>query len=270
MGGVRMAVYALLLLAALALVGWALQTSQSGDSRDAALVYCLQPAHQGDLVGAAVSLGLADVDSTVGWIRVSGQRLTLAEWRSADDDAFQRACNALAAEAMPAQSGDMGTGPAEIWSVLLPVIAGALITLAADDIKQASDRRWVQADQLRAEWKAFDRAVVSYAKSQVGRPGGIPESTEVDESRQDLITSLRQIHSQHRKSPTIGTLKDTLAAGDLGPAITGGWDSGADQANKEKRNDRAKQVKVYLGEAESSVEKIAGALERRIWLSSKL
>ena len=270
MGGVRVAVYALLLLAVLVLAGWVLQAPESAGSQDAALVYCLQPARKGDLVDAAVSLGLAGADSTVSQMRFGGRRLTLAEWRSADNGAFLRACDALAADALPAQSGNAVTGLAAIWLILLPVIAGSLITLAVDDIKQASDRRWVQAAKLRADWKAFDRAVGSYTEHQVNRSAGIPRSAEVDESRQDLVATLRKIQSQHRKSPTIGTLKRTLTTGDLGAAITGGWDPGDDQANKRKRNDRAGQIKTYLSEAESSLEKIVGALERRVWLSSKL
>jgi len=271
MGGVRLVVYALLLLvAALVLVGSVVQNPESEGSKDAAIVYCMQSAHQDNLVGAAVNLGLASVGSTASQMRIGKRRLSLTQWRTADEDDFVRACDALAADAVPAPSASGDTGPAAIWSILLPVIAGALITLLVDDVKQASDRRWVQADQLRADWKAFDRAVTSYTERQVDRPAGIPGTTEVDDRRQDLITNLRKIQSQHRNSPTIGNLKDTLTTGNLGSAITSGWKSGDNQADKRKRNDRAGQVRAHLGEAESSLEKITGALERRVWLSSKL
>ena len=109
MGGVRMAVYAVLLLALLFPVGWALRAPESAVSQDAALVYCLQPARQGNLVDAAVSLGLAGADSTVSQMRIGGRQLTLTEWRSADKGAFLRACDALAADAMPAPSGNAVT-----------------------------------------------------------------------------------------------------------------------------------------------------------------
>ena len=268
MGGGRMAVYALLLLAALVLVDWKFQAA---GSQDADIVYCLQPAHQGSLVNAAVSLGLAGPGSTASQMRVGGRRLTLAGWRTADSDEFQRACDALAATAMPAQPGDTGTGTAAILSILLPVIAGSLLTLAADDIKQASDRRWVQADELRAGWKAFVQAVTSYGEDQVKRLDGIPKSAQVDESRQNLVATLRKIHSQHQRSPTIRALKDRLeVGGDLGSGITEGWEPGDDEASEKKRSGRAEQIKGNLDQAESSLLKVAGALERRVWLSSKL
>jgi hypothetical protein len=271
MGGVRMAVYALLLLAALVLVDWRFQSSVDAGSQDAELVYCLQPAHQGNLVNAAVSLGLAGPGSTASQMRIRGQRLTLAAWRTEDNHAFQRACDALATPAMPAQPSDTGTGTPAILSILLPVIAGSLLALAADDIKQASDRRWVQADELRADWKAFAQAVTSYGEDQVKRLEGIPLSAQVDESRQNLVATLRKIQSQHRKSPTIRTLQDRLAVGgDLGSGITSGWEPGDDEASEKKRSGRAEQIKGHLGQAESSLLKIAGALERRVWLSSRL
>jgi hypothetical protein len=270
MGGARMAVYALLILAALVLVDWRVQAAEGSGTQDAMLVYCMQPAHQGGLVNAAVSLGLADSDSTTHDLLVGGRRLTLAQWRSADADAFKRSCDALATAALPAEPGNADGGTAEILAILLPVIAGSLLTMAADDFKSASDRRWAQADELRAGWRAFAQAVLSYIQlRREGRSRGIPPSTQVDESRRNLASSLRKIHAQRRKSPTIRTLQDTLATGELGPSIADGWASNDDQDSLTNRSDRAQQIAVYLDAAEASVEKVASALERRVWLSSK-
>ncbi len=271
MGGVRMAVYAVLLLAALVLVDWRFQASEGSGVQDAMLVYCLQPDHQGNLVNAAVSLGLASSGSTTGDMLVAGRRLTLAEWRTTDDDAFQRACDALATASLPTQPGNETTGTPEILAILLPVIAGSLLTMAADDFKQASDRRWAQVDELRADWKTFEQAALKYAElRREARPTGVPPSTQLDESRRNLASSLRKIHSHRRKSPTIRSLQDTLAVGNLGPDLEAGWGGGDDQASMTKRRDRAEQIKAYLDTADSSLEKVASALERRVWLPSKL
>jgi hypothetical protein len=271
MGGVRMAVYAVFILAALVLADWRVLVSEGSGLQDARLVYCLQPGHQGALVNAAISLGLATPGSTPIELLVDGRRLTLTHWRSADDAAFNRSCNALATTALPAEPGNADSGTAEILAILLPVIAGSLLTMAADDFKNVSDRRWAQADELRADWKAFDQAVLSYAQlRREVRPGGIPPSSQIDENRRNLASSLRKIHAQHRKSPTIESLQETLAKGDLGPSITAGWPSDDEQDSLTKRNDRVKQITGYLETASSSIEKIASALERRVWLSSKL
>jgi hypothetical protein len=153
-----------------------------------------------------------------------------------------------------------------VLAILLPVIAGALLTMAADDIKQASNRRFEQADELRADFRAFETAVQLYVQARRNPLNvGAPSLDGLDEKRRTLMATLRKIRSQHRKWPTIVILQDYLAGG-LGPSIANGWD-GEDAAGGSAR---AKQITDCLGTFRSSLERVAGALERRIWLSSKL
>lgn len=267
MGSVRIAVYALLLLAALVLVDWRFEASGGGASQDADTVYCLAPGHLGGLVTAAVNLGLAGSGSSPVAIYAGGRNMPLATWRAADGADFQRACDAYAAAGMTTTApAGPDTGAQDILTVLLPVIAGALLTMAADDFKQASDRRWAQADELLADWQVFQAAVLSYTGSrQSVLRNGIPSPNDVDTARRPLVAILRKIHSQNRRSPTIRILQDYLAA-DLGPLIADGWGSG-DAAGIRSR---AEQITDCLDTFGSSLNELAGKLERRIWLSSRL
>lgn len=230
-------------------------------------MYCLAPAHLDGLVDAAVSLGLAGVGSSPGAMRVGGREISLARWRAADSADFQQACDAYATANMPASAPAVSAPAAEssgiqtVLDILLPVIAGALLTMAADDFKQASDRRWAEADELRTDWQAFHTTVLSYLRErQKALATGLPSATDLDAKRRALQATLRKIRSQHRKSPTIGGLQDKLT-GELGPSIAGDWDG---------KDSRAKQITDCLDAFGSSLEQVASALERRIWLSSKL
>lgn len=262
-----MAVYALLLLVFVVFAYWGLQRPGNAAARDANLVYCLAPAHVDGLVNAAESLGLVGAGSAPAAMLVGGQKLSLARWRAAHGADFQRACDAYATAAMPAQAPDaQSTGIQAVLTILLPVIAGALLTMAADDFKQTADRRWAQADELRTDWTAFESAVQAYVRTRRSAlTGGRPSPDDLAAKRRTLMATLRKIHAQHRKSPTIRTLQDNLA-GELGPSIADGWD-GKDTAEV---STRAKQITDCLDTSGSSLDKVAGALERRIWLSSKL
>jgi hypothetical protein len=270
MGGTRMAMYALLLLLVLVAVDWGFQATERGATTDASVVYCLLPAHRDSLVSAAVSLGLARAAPVPGQVRVGRRQLTLDAWRRADNDGFERACDALAASSLPPATGGESAGATGLLAVLVPVIAGALLTMAADDFRQASDRRWAQADELRASWLAFHGAVLAYAGRRAVAPSsGIPPPAEVDERRRDLTATLRKVHSQRRRWSVIRDLQDKLATGSLGPKIADGWTPGDDLNSAQERSIRTVDIRGDLDGARASVDGIASALERRIWLSSR-
>lgn len=267
MGPARMAVYALLLLAALVLVFWKSEASGGAAARDADTVYCLAPDHLAGLVTAAKDLGLVGSGSGPAAVHAGGRTMPVALWRTADGADFERACEAYATAGMPAASpAAPGPGTADILTILLPVVAGALLTMAADDFKQASDRRWARADELRAGWQVFQAAVQSYVEKRQGTlQNGIPPATEVNTARQTLGGILRKIHSQNRESPIIRELQDCLET-DLGLGIANGWDSG----DAAKTGQRAKEITDRLAVAGRSLYELAGKLERRVWLSSRL
>lgn len=263
----RMAFYAVLLVVLLALAAWRLGASGEDASQDADTVYCLAPAHLDGFVRAAVSLGLAEAKSTPTAVYVHGKALTVAQWRSVDNADFQQTCDAYATGGLPSQAtAAQATGFQAVLAVLLPVIAGALLTMAADDFKQASDRRWVRAGELRDDWGAFDAAARSYvAKRQMVLASGLPSPADLDAKRRILVATLRKIQSQYRRSPRIRTLQNDLN-GVLGASVVDDWDGGS----AGQLRARATQITGCLSASGSSLEKIAGALERRIWLSFRL
>ncbi len=270
MPGPRMAAYALLLLVFVAALGWGLQQTGDGAVMDADLVYCLAPAHQDGLVDAAVSLGLAGAGSTPDRLHMGGRDVTLAAWRAADGAGFQRACDAYATASRPASAPGSATpaaGLRDVVNVLLPVIAGAVLTMAADDFKQISDRRWALADELRADWAAFQAAVLSYVRRRRDLLGAVPVDDDIDTKRRTLTATLRKVHSRHRKWPSIRLLQDILN-GDLGGAIVDGWGMG--DASGSATSVRAAEITDCLSTFGSTLENVAGVLERRVWLPSRL
>jgi hypothetical protein len=267
-----MAVYGLLLVIALIALDWRLVASGNGVSQDAELVYCLAPAQTGNLVNAAVSLGLADQGSAPGRIRVAGRELTLTQWRATQNESFERACTALAAESTLSTSsaGTGDNGGQELIDVLLPVVAGALLTLVLDDAKRASDRRWALADELRANWTTFEASVLSYARDRASPPNsGRASLEEVNGNRRALQATLRKILSQRRKSPTLIALRDALNDA-LGTALPNGWGRSDDRDVNEVRSRREEEVKDCLKNSDTAVQKVASALDSRIWLPWKL
>jgi hypothetical protein len=262
-----MAVYVLLLLVFLAIADWSLHRSNSMSAQDTELVYCLAPAHLGGLVNAAEALDLAGQGSTQSVLLIGSDRLSIQQWHSADDADFLRACDAYSAANM---SAPPAAEPAEnalqtVADVLLPVIAGALLTMAADDFKQAADRRWTQASELRAAWQEFEQAAIAFAELCArALPDGLPSVGDVDDKRRKLQATVQKLRVQYHGRSKIRVLQRPLELDPLGPSMRGGWDT--DHAMKRKR---AQLIKERLDTYGASVEDVASTLERKIWLPSK-
>jgi hypothetical protein len=267
MGGGRLAAYGLA-LAALVATAWVILLSSHAASRDASTVYCLLPEHRGDLVRAAVSLSVAAPGSTTGDVRTGGRHLTLDRWRAADGADFQRACGALASAQSAGTGSSGGTSEASaILGVLLPVIAGALLTMLAGDFRQASDRRWSQADELRTSWQALAAVITAYAEERrTAHAGGVQPPTEVNDRRREFLANLRKVNARHRGSPTINDLRTELTSGSLGPGFADSWGG----STPEERSSYAEKVKRDVAAAGESAEAVAQALGRQVWLSSRL
>ena len=262
-----MAVYALLLLVFLAIADWGFHHTSGDSTQDAQLVYCLAPGHLAGLVSAAEALDLAGQGSAPSGVIVGGRTLSLAHWRAADAPEFQRSCAAYATANMPSPSapGTSDSSLQTVADVLLPVIAGALLTMAADDFKQAADRRWAQADELRADWRAFQAAASAFAAlCAQPTPAGKPATDDLDEKRRKLLQTVRKIRGQHRRDARIGGLQPPLEDGPLGPTLRGGWD--ADHPARQARERHLLDSLVTYGAA---LDDVANSLERRVWLRSK-
>jgi hypothetical protein len=271
MAGSRTALFALLVLVVIVLADWLFQTSSESATPHADLVYCLAPAHQAGLVDAAVSLGFVGGGSTPAAMRVADSAITLGTWRARDDADFQQACDAYAAPSVGSAGSSPESGPiGSLFNILLPVAVGALLAFAFDEFKQGSDRRWAQADALRDSWAAFRGVIETYlTERQRMPPDGVPAQSDIDAHRRDLADKLRTIQSQYRRSPALATLKGELS-GELGDGIGTGWVPGITQDDFTDRKGRADGLTKKLNDFDSSLQRVAGKLERGIWLSSRL
>jgi hypothetical protein len=273
MAGSRTAVFALLILVPIVLVDWLFQTSSESRTSNADLVYCLAPAHQAGLVDAAASLGFVVGGSTPAAVRVadSDSAISLGTWRARDDADFEQACDAYAAPSVGSVGSSSESGPVgSLFNILLPVAVGALLAFAFDEFKQGSDRRWAQADALRDSWAAFRGMIETYlTERQKLPPDGVPAQSDIDARRWDLTDKLRTIQSQYRKSPTLVTLKSELS-GKLGDGIGAGWVPGVTPVDFTERKGRADGLTRALNDFDSSLQRVAGRLERGIWLPSRL
>lgn len=274
MAGLRTALFALLIFGVFVLLYFLFQPGPDTITQDADLVYCLAPGHQAGLVDAAESLGVVDAGSTPAAVRVAGRPVSLGTWQHRDATDFQEACGAYAAPAVQSGgSADAGSASSVIdnlLNILLPVAAGALLTVSIDEFKQGSDRRWAQADELRAAWTAFRGIVDKYVEARRPvPPGTLPEKSEIDALRRALDAKLLTVHSQHRNSPTVKWLRDQLGQ-EFGDGIAAGWPGGNGAQVPMERAQRADAIRDKLSQFDSSLEVVAGKLERRIWLSSRL
>jgi hypothetical protein len=271
MPGSRIALYAVLLLAALIALNLIFRLSGDAAAQDADTVYCLAPAHQGELINAALDLGLVGSGSSVAALSSHGTVESLPQWRAKDDPDFQRACDALAAPAMPSGGGSESSanGILQLLNVLLPVAVGAMLALAVDEVKQGADRRWAQAEELRTAWSGFRGVAESYVKEQRRKLSGGPLPGDLDAPRRELAAILRRIQLQQRRSRNINRLKSALGTS-LGSGITQDWPGGDSRDAGDRREAKADGITASLEEFDSSLQLVASKLERKVWLSSRL
>ncbi|MFE9253645.1 hypothetical protein [Streptomyces sp. NPDC006879] len=146
--------------------------STSSGSRDIQLVYCLDSAHRGDLVAAAVRLMLLRPDSAADpgaavHLR-SGGHMALETWAARRVEDFGRACEALMAADSPPPATATADGSAEDdWFTgflkEIPLLAaGALLTLGGQQSERRVSEIRLFKSQLGAEEKVYRTAVREY------------------------------------------------------------------------------------------------------------
>jgi hypothetical protein len=259
--------YALLAVFFLVLLAdWGFRQQGSTAPADASRVYCLAPAHTGGLVTAAVSLGLAAPGSTTIAMHVNNQVLSLDKWRTGHVSDFERACDAYAEANMSGQAAPApATGGIQaLLDILLPVIAGAVLTMGIGTAKDASDQRRAQAAELRTGWHAFRSAAETFVAQCLQSQGGLPPTDDVDAKRRALEATLREVRDQHGKDGKAPVTEGILQGldGELGTSVALNWSG--------DKLGRARQVRASLDTFGPQVEKVAGALERKIWPSRNL
>jgi hypothetical protein len=239
-----------LLCAGLLLVG-------CGDAarKDAALVHCLSPAQQRPLVDAAVALGLAQQGPEPAPLRVGGRDLTVPQWRTERRPDFDRACKALTTTVIPPNP----SGLQAMLNVLLPVIAGAVLTLLTTTWRDETSRGRLLADDLRSAATGFAGAVEEYLGGWTD-PGatGRPSGQDVRDRRAELAARLRTVCVLHSRWKAPRRLQRELTGNQLGDALVQGWTTIRD----DERSRRAAALHDELSWMDTTISQVAHALER--------
>jgi len=253
-------------LVVLLVAGLALATGSSaqaagtdGSLEDAQQVFCLAPAQRAQVVQAAVALGLAQPGRAADEVRVGGQDVTLETWRDAHRDQFDRTCAALFA-AGPGNvqaPGDGGDRIDSVLSVLLPVLAGSLLTLLTTAWRDSISTRRLQGDALRSAAQFFAEASRDYFRGWLEPAGPRPSEAQIRTSRSDLAARLRTAAALHRRWSRPRIVRDRLVEGPLGDDMSRDWSDPTVDAQR-----RVGELEARLEELLSDVDEIADALSR--------
>ncbi|QXJ25553.1 hypothetical protein AGRA3207_007064 [Actinomadura graeca] len=233
------------------------------DAADARAVYCLARDHRAGLADAAVSLRLATASPRPGHVVADGADLDLDAWRAKHAKSFERACRAFytASKEPAAAPGGPGGGLGlmALVAVLLPVAAGAALTLLTTEWRAARDAGRLRADALRSAARAFAEAATGYAQAWTEHSiGPQPPDREVARARAELDARLRETEVLRRRWTAVPALRAAMASGPLGAALAEGWrDLGPDE-----RRTRAEGVRDAADDLGAACGRTARALER--------
>jgi hypothetical protein len=230
--------------------------------RDADLVYCLDPGNRAELVRAASALGLARPGTAPDHVIVSGREMTIEEWRSAHGRDFERGCAALATSARPPTTVVQGTGLDSVVGVLLPVLAGALLSWLSAEARARSITAQMEADNLRSAVRAYVNACNALGRAWSGPiRASRPDDEPVRRRHDDVDAQLRRCAVLHRRWKVLARRRRELAEltnGTLREDQVTDW---ADLDDSE-RPEYAREIRSRLETFEADTERIAEALER--------
>ncbi|MBB6399444.1 hypothetical protein BKA00_006358 [Actinomadura coerulea] len=238
-------------------------SAAAGDTADdARLVHCLSPAHQTELVNAAVALGLGERAAARTHIKVAGKATPLDAWRKQKPEAFDRACKALYEASKEGGSSGGGSGAlslSELVKILLAAAAGAVLTMLAGDWRSARDTGMLRADELRRAARQYGSAASEYAQAWVSYSAGpLPSDEAVGKAGAELDAQLRRYELLRKRWRAPTRLRTTLATAPLGDALGSGWGGTSSQ----DRASRSQDIDTALAEVRDGCEVLALALER--------
>lgn len=252
--------YGFVLLWLFAAAGCGVLDDQS--QRDADLVYCLDTDHHAELVEAGAALGLVRPGGGPDQVIVSGRRMDIQAWRKARGSDFERTCSALAGSARPEASPVADNGLDTITAVLLPVLAGALLSWLSAEWRARAVTAQLEADNLRSAVRAYVNAcdILGRAWSET-LSARRPDDEPVRRRHDDLDAQLRRCAVLHRRWKALTRRRRDLAeltADTLREDQPLDWNDLSDDA----RPEYARQIKSRLEAFEAGTEHIAEALER--------
>ncbi|MEU4561840.1 hypothetical protein AB0F72_25940 [Actinoplanes sp. NPDC023936] len=182
---------------------------------------------------------------------------SLEAWRAQNGPAFSRACAALIAAAQVTSAPRTSTpGPIRnMLTVLLPAVAGALLTwLFATQLAERGARR-LQATALRSAKRQYDREAQSLIDGRAAQESGpMPPPDAWRAARVDLVNQLEEIAASHRGWTEPGTVQKLLEGQELADAI--------DDVRHDGPPETAAAARAMVRALLARVEKVAVAVER--------
>ncbi|WP_214411921.1 hypothetical protein [Sphaerisporangium fuscum] len=185
--------FATLVFCVLAVLG-APRAAAAGDGADDDLqrVYCLSAAHRAQLVAAAASLELVQpMADSMHDLSIRSRQYTVEEWRRAAPDDFARACSALMATVPQLKPADEPNPLLSALDVVLPLVAGSLLTLAVQRLDARANRRQQQREELRRAAARYRLAAHDYVDAWVDDPG--TSDAEVSRTAFELAAELEKV-----------------------------------------------------------------------------
>ncbi|MGW4757280.1 hypothetical protein [Streptomyces chartreusis] len=229
----------------------------AGDVAKHQIVFCLSSTQRTALVEAARNLDLLDDSSTPNYLKKGNQTYkgisAVKNWSKGQRKDFDETCSALT----QATSIGRGNSPKEESSLdflnwLLPIIAGAILTLLATELQGIRARRMAAADAIRTAIAAFRDALIDYTTEWTeSTTGGEPSITPLDKQRTQLITALRKV-GMGRKWPFLQRLTDDLEGSRFRDDLTIGW-----RGTEADRHLKAETIHSHMTRLEADTEQVA-------------
>lgn len=230
---------------------------------DAAIVFCMDPMRQNDLINAGIALGLGTPSTTPRHLTVGQQELDVPTWRNQRRSDFDRTCAALFQATNQNMLATTSSGWFTPWIPLAGVVVGALLTLLATTWRERVARGRIQADALRTNIGDFIRSGESYLDGWVAS-GARPDDGPVRTERSRVFDGLAPIRVAHPRWAVVKGLRDMLTAGSLGDDMTTGWA----RLDADRRVERVRKLRTQLDELRDRSNRLASAIGRpiRSWL----
>ena len=238
----------------------ACSTATAVPSKDASRTLCLFPDQQPRLISAAVTLGLAERGTIANALQVANHDLTVDEWRVGHRDDFDRACDTMiSATQLPQAPLERPTAAAaSVWTVLLPVLVGALITWLTTGWRDSTARWRQQADALRAANRTFGRTSQTYVRQWIDPTQNRPTDQYLRDSRHELIAELHEVAAARPRWTVPPRLLRLLSDGPLGDQLARTWPG----MEGEPLASAAHEVQAQLSALDITINRVARALEQ--------
>jgi hypothetical protein len=238
----------------------ACSTTTAVPSKDASPTFCLFPDQQQRLISAAVALGLAERGTHTSALRVAQHDLTVDEWRVGHRGDFDRACDTMIGAAQLSQAPLVPStdAAAPVWTVLLPVLVGALITWLTTEWRDSIARWRQQANALRAANRKFARTSQTYIRQWIDLTQNRPPDQYLRDSRHELIAELHEVAAARPRWTVPPQLLHLLSDGPLGDQLAHTWPGMEDQSLASA----AHEVQAQLSALDITINRVARALEQ--------